>query len=109
MSKISGFPLGDSGAFKVPGNMFNQKDTPIDIERVSFNPNNIALVVREINASTSLLNKRLNQIEKHISVLEVDKETDTVVMDAAYIKKLTKYVELMRMDFENIVKHAQPR
>jgi hypothetical protein len=109
MSKISGFPLGDSGAFSVPGNMFNQKDIPIDIERVSFNPNNIALVVREINASTNLLNKRLGQIEKHISVLEVDKETDTVVMDAAYIKKLSKYVELMRMDFENIVKHAQSR
>ena len=107
MSKISGFQLGDSGAFKVPGNMFNQKDIPIDIERVSFNPNNIALVIREINASTNLLNKRLAQIEKHIPVLEVDKETDTVVMDAAYIKKLSKYVELMRMDFENIVKNSQ--
>lgn len=107
MSKISGFPLGDSGAFKVPGNMFNQKDIPIDIERVSFNQNNIALVIREINASSSLLNKRLGQIEKHLAGLEIDKDTDTVVMDAAYIKKLNRFVELMRMDFENIVKHSQ--
>lgn len=107
MSKISGFQLGDNGAFNVPGNMFNQKDTAINIPRVSFNPNNIALVIREINASTNLLTKRLGQIEKHLAGLEIDKDTDTVVMDAAYIKKLNKYVELMRMDFENIVKFAQ--
>jgi hypothetical protein len=107
MSKISGFPLGDSGAFQVPGNMFNQKDTAIDIARVSFNKNNIELMIREINASTNLLTKRLGQIEKHLAGLEVDKDTDTVVMDAAYVKKLNKYVELMRMDFEKIVSFAQ--
>ena len=88
--------------------MFNQKDNPIDITRVSFNSNNIAQLIREINASSNLLAKRLGQIEKHLEVLEVDPETDTVMMDSAYIKKLNRYVELMRMDFENIITNALP-
>ena len=75
---------------------------------MSFNSNNIAQLIREINASSNLLAKRLGQIEKHLEVLEVDPETDTVVMDSAYIKKLNRYVELMRMDFENIITNALP-
>ena len=108
MSKISGLPFGDSQSFPAPSGMFNQKDNPIDITRVSFNSNNIAQLIREINASSNLLAKRLGQIEKHLEVLEVDPETDTVVMDSAYIKKLNRYVELMRMDFENIITNALP-
>ena len=109
MSKISGLPFGNENSFSVPPNMFGQKDTPIDIARVSFSANNIAQLIREINASSNLLAKRLGQIEKHLQVLEIDSETDTVVMDSAYIKKLNRYVELMRMDFESIVTNAQSR
>lgn len=109
MSKISGLPFGNENSFGAPPNMFGQKDTPIDIARVSFSANNIAQLIREINASSNLLAKRLGQIEKHLQVLEVDPETDTVVMDSAYIKKLNRYVELMRMDFESIVTNAQSR
>ena len=109
MSKISGLPFGDSQSFAVPSTMFGQKDNPIDIAKVTFNTNNIAQLIRDINASSNLLAKRLGQIEKHLQVLEVDTETDTVVMDSAYIKKLSRYVELMRMDFENIVTSASSR
>ena len=107
MSKVSGFDMGRDEFF-IPSSRMNGQDEAVQIP-ANFNLNEVNLVVlaREISASSDSFTHKIKKINDHLAALEVDKTTDTVVMDKSFVVKLGKLVNQMQTDFIKIVQIAQ--
>jgi hypothetical protein len=107
MSKVSGFDMGRD-EFSIPSSRINGQDEAVRIP-TNFNLNDVNLVVlaREISANSDSFNNKIKKINDHLAALEVDKTTDTVVMDKSFVTKLAKLVDQMQSDFVKIVQIAQ--
>jgi hypothetical protein len=107
MSKVSGFDMGRD-EFSIPSSRMSGQDGAVQIP-ANFNLNDVNLVVlsREISANSDSFNNKIKKINDHLAALEVDKTTDTVVMDKSFVTKLVKLVDQMQSDFVKIVQIAQ--
>ena len=107
MSKVSGFNMGRDEFF-IPSSRMSGQDQAVQIP-ANFNLNEVNLVVlaREISASSDSFTNKIKKINDHLAALEVDKTTDTVVMDKSFVVKLGKLVNQMQTDFIKIVQIAQ--
>ena len=107
MSKISGFNFNEDGKFNVPAAMFRKKDAPETIAPVMVNQVTAVKIARDINQHANGLSNKLQKVSNHVSLLEIDKDTDTVLMDKEFVAKLVKLVEQCQSDFAKMLKAAQ--
>jgi hypothetical protein len=107
MSKISGFNFNEDGKFSVPSSMFGRKDAPQQIVPTMVNQVTAVRIARDINQHANSLNNKLQKVSNHVSLLEVDKDTDTVMMDKEFVAKLIRLVEQCQNDFAKMFKSAQ--
>jgi hypothetical protein len=107
MSKISGFNFNEDGKFNVPAAMFRKKDVPEQIAPVMVNQVTAVRIARDMNQHANGLSNKLQKVSNHVSLLEIDKDTDTVMMDKEFVTKLVKLVEQCKTDFAKMIKAAQ--
>ena len=107
MSKVSGFDMGRD-EFYIPSSRMTGQDGSVQLP-TTFQLNDVNLVVlaREINESANNFNKKIQKIQDHLSTLQVDKSTDTVLMDKSFVDKLDKLFQQVQTDFGKIVQIAQ--
>lgn len=107
MSKISGLDLGRD-EFQIPASRMTGQDGAVQIPRqIILNEKSSVMVVREVQEAAGLFTKKLEKISSLISSLDIDEDTDTVMMDKAFLSKLTKLVEQAQSDFNRIIAAAQ--
>jgi hypothetical protein len=107
MSKVSGFDMGRD-EFSIPSSRMTGQDAAVQIPmNLSLNNKSVVVLSREINAASTSFNKKLEKIKDHIGSLQVDKSTDTVLMDKSFIEKLDKLFNQVQADFGKIVQIAQ--
>lgn len=107
MSKVSGFDMGRDEFF-IPANRLTGQDGSVQMpSNFSLNEVNVVVMAREMNAVATSFNNKLGKIKNHLGSLEVDKTTDTVLMDKSFVEKLGKLVDQMQADFNKIVEVAQ--
>lgn len=107
MSKVSGFDMGRDEFF-IPASRMTGQDGAVQLPTTfQLNEVNVVVLAREINGSSNAFNKKLEKIKDHISTLQVDKSTDTVLMDKSFVEKLDKLVQQVQADFGKIVQIAQ--
>jgi hypothetical protein len=107
MSKVSGFDMGRD-EFLIPSSRMTGKDEAVHLlTSFSLNEVNVVVLAREINGSANSFNKKLEKIKDHIGSLEVDKSTDTVLMDKSFVEKLDKLVNQVQAEFVKIIQIAQ--
>lgn len=106
MSKVSGFDLG-LNEFQIPASRMTGQDGAVQIPRqVVLNEKSSVMVIREVQSSAESFNKKLSKIRDLVSSIEVDKDTDTVMMDSEFLKKLSKLVDQAQNDFNKIINAA---
>jgi len=106
MSKISGFDLGRD-EFQIPANRITGQDGAVQIPRnISLNEKSSVMIIREVQAASELFSQRLDKINSLVSSLEIDADTDTIMLDKGFVKKLTKLVEQAQNDFNRIISAA---
>ena len=64
------------------------------------------MIIREAQAASELFSQRLDKINSLVSSLEIDADTDTIMLDKGFVKKLTKLVEQAQNDFNRIISAA---
>lgn len=107
MSKVSGFDLGRDEFF-IPASRMTGQDAAVQLPTTfQLNEVNVVVLAREINGSANSFNKKLDKIKDHIGSLQVDKSTDTVLMDKSFVEKLDKLIQQVQADFGKIVQIAQ--
>ncbi len=106
MSKVSGFDMGRD-EFSIPANRVNGQDGAVSISsNFTLNDVNTVVMAREMSGAADSFNNKLKKINDHLAALEVDKTTETVVMDKSFVTKLAKLVEQMQGDFNKIINTA---
>jgi hypothetical protein len=106
MSKISGFDMGKD-EFQIPANRLVGQDGAVEIpKKLSVNEKNSVSMMRELQSSSELFLKKLAKINALVSSLEVDEDTDTVMMDKEFVTKLVKLVNQAQNDFNRIIAAA---
>lgn len=103
MSKVSGFDLG-LNEFKIPANRITGQDGAVQIPRtISLNEKSVVMVIRDVQAASESLFNKLEKIRNLVSSLEVDKDTDMVMLDKQFISRLSKLVDQAESDFTRII------
>lgn len=103
MSKISGFDLG-LNEFQIPASRMTGQDGAVQIPRtVSLNEKSAVMVIKDVQAASGSFLKKLEKIRNLVSSLEVDKDTDMVMLDKEFIAKLSKLVDQAENDFSKII------
>jgi hypothetical protein len=108
MKNISGFDFNNENQFTISPSQLGGRDASVKIQ-TSFRPqmDNTISIAREISRVGGLLEGRMTKIANHVAALEVDKETNTVLMDEAYVTKLTKLVAAAQKDFTDMLNAAK--
>lgn len=103
MSKVSGLDLGRD-EFSIPANRIVGQDGAVTIPRtLSVNEKSVAVIIREVQAGSTSFLKKMDKIENLITSVQVDNDTDTVMLDKAFITQLTKLIGQAKNDFNKIV------
>lgn len=106
MSKVSGFDMGRD-EFKIPANRLVGQDGAVQIPTKLFvNEKNSISMMRELQSSSELFLKKLAKIKTLVSSLEIDDDTDTIMMDKEFVTKLVKLVDQAQNDFNKIIAAA---
>lgn len=103
MSKVSGFDLG-LNEFKIPASRMTGQDGAVQIpSTIALNEKSAVMVIRDVEAASSSFFQKLEKIRNLVSSLEVDKDTDMVMLDKQFISKLSKLVDQAQSDFAKII------
>lgn len=106
MSKISGFDMGRD-EFQIPANRIVGQDSAVEIPKnLSINEKTSVATIRELQAASELFLAKLAKIKTLVSSLEVDEDTDTIMMDKQFVTKLVKLVEQAQNDFNRVISAA---
>jgi hypothetical protein len=108
MKNVSGFDFNNENQFNISPSQLGGRDASVKIQ-TSFRPkmDNSVSIAREISRVGGLLENRMIKIADHVAAAEVDKETNTVLMDEAYVTKLKKLVANAQKDFADLLKAAK--
>lgn len=106
MSKVSGLDL-KRDEFSIPANRMTGQDGTVHIPRqIIINEKTSVAVIREIQAGSESFMRKMDKINNLISSLEVDPDTDTIMMDKQFITKLTKLISQAQNDFNRMISAA---
>lgn len=110
MSKISGIDLGDPNKpFQVFGSQLGGRDAAITIQRPSANihRDKLTALAKELSVRMKEIRATIDKLEVMKEMMIADDETDSIILDKAFVDEYEKNVKKLRETFEEVLKATQ--
>lgn len=110
MSKISGIDLGDPNKpFQVFGTQLGGRDAAITVQRPSANihRDKLTALAREISGRMKEIRATIERLEVMKEMMLADDDTDSIILDKAFVQEYDENVKKLRNTFEEVLKATQ--
>jgi hypothetical protein len=110
VSKISGFGhLGNPNeAFTIHGHSLGGRDSAVSIQRPSANVKreSIGALAKYLSQNIKSIRDSITQLEVLAEMMEIDKDTDSVLLDKNFVDDFKDCVKQIKDKYEDTVKAA---